>query len=215
MASCCIDHLVVTAPTLALGAEYIKNKLGVEMEPGGQHPYMGTCNLLLSLGDATYLEVISIDPSLPKPRRPRWFGLDNRHDNHVPTLATWVARSTAIDVTVGGCTELMGDIVPMVRGDLNWHITIPADGEPPLGGAAPALIEWPTGVHPTDRLEDRGLRLQQLEIRHPHPDYVQRLLSSINFIGEVVVTRATGSSCSLLATIHTPQGVRCLATHDR
>lgn len=206
----CIDHLVVTAPTLEIGAEYIKDNLGVEMEPGGKHPYMGTWNLLLSLGGSTYLEVISINPTLPKPDHPRWFGLDNRYDNFLPTLSNWVARTTDIHSTVSGCSETVGDIVPMARGDLNWHITIPSDGISPIEGAAPALIEWPAGIHPTDRLEDKGLRLQKLEIRHPQPERVQRLLSSMNFKGEVVVTPATDMSCSLLATFHTPQGVCCL-----
>ena len=212
MDSCCIDHLVVTAPTLETGAEYIKKNLGVEMEVGGKHPSMGTWNLLLSLGDSTYLEVIAIHPALPKPDRPRWFGLDRRYDHFLPTLSTWVARTTDIHTTVSGCSEAVGDIVPMARGDLNWHITIPADGIPPLDGAAPALIEWPPGVHPTDRLEDKGLHLQQLEIRHPQPDRVQRLLSSMNLKGKVVVSPSVDLSCSLLATIHTPQGIRCLTS---
>ena len=212
MVSCCIDHLVVTAPTLEVGAEYIKKNLGVEMEAGGQHPSMGTWNLLLSLGGSTYLEVISIHPDLPKPDRPRWFGLDRRYGNFLPTLSTWVARTNDIHATVSGCTETVGDIVPMARGDLNWHITIPSDGQPLLDGAAPALIEWPPGVHPTDRLEDKGLLLQKLEIHHPQPGRVQRLLSSINFAGEILVSPSVDQSCSLLATIDTPQGVRFLAS---
>ncbi len=212
MVSCCIDHLVVTAPTLEVGAEYIKKNMGVEMEAGGKHPSMGTWNLLLSLGNSTYLEVISIDPSLPTPGRPRWFGLDSRGDSFLPTLSTWVARTNDIHSTVSGCTETVGDIVPMARGDLNWHITIPPDGLPLLDGAAPALIEWPSGVHPTDRLEDKGLCLQKLEIHHPQPGRVQRLLSSMNFTGEILVFPSVDLSCSLRATICTPQGIVCLET---
>ncbi|WP_439000279.1 VOC family protein [Pseudomonas benzopyrenica] len=63
-----LDHLVVVAPTLAAGALYIAQRLGLEMQPGGQHPRMGTHNLLLRLGDA-YLEVIAPDPDAVPPAR--------------------------------------------------------------------------------------------------------------------------------------------------
>ena len=54
---CEIDHLVVTAPTLESGADFVEQALGVAPGPGGQHPRMGTHNLLLRLGESTFLEV--------------------------------------------------------------------------------------------------------------------------------------------------------------
>lgn len=64
-----LDHLVVVAPTLAAGAQYVEERLGVVMQPGGKHPRMGTHNLLLRLGDC-YLEVIAPNPDAPAPTRP-------------------------------------------------------------------------------------------------------------------------------------------------
>ena len=46
------------------------------MQVGGEHPRMGTHNLLLRLGDSVFLEVLSPNPDAPPPSRPRWFGLD-------------------------------------------------------------------------------------------------------------------------------------------
>jgi hypothetical protein len=40
--ACAIDHLVVAAPTLEVGAQYIEELLAVEFDPGGQHERMGT-----------------------------------------------------------------------------------------------------------------------------------------------------------------------------
>ena len=50
MFKCSIDHIVITAPSLADGMEYVHRALGVVPEPGGGHPRMGTHNALLKLG---------------------------------------------------------------------------------------------------------------------------------------------------------------------
>ncbi|MCJ8499850.1 VOC family protein [Desulfatitalea alkaliphila] len=212
MAGCRIDHLVITAPSLGIGAAFIKEALGVDPQAGGSHPSMGTHNLLLSLGDALYLEVISIDPSLPAPDRPRWFGMDNLSDSSLPALSTWVARTADIRSAAGRSSESLGSVTPMQRGDLNWLITIPPDGLVPLDGVAPALIEWPSGVHPAARLADRGLRLVEFEIFHPDPKRVQRLLSSIDAQGIASVAASSDGTSSLSATISTPEGLRYLSS---
>ena len=51
-----IDHLVVTAPSLALGAKMLHEALGIWPQPGGEHARMGTHNLLLQIRKKTYLE---------------------------------------------------------------------------------------------------------------------------------------------------------------
>ncbi len=71
-----LDHIVIAAKTLKQGIDYVADHLGMEPQPGGQHTRIGTHNALLSLGADCYLEVIAIDPELPTPNRPRWFGLD-------------------------------------------------------------------------------------------------------------------------------------------
>jgi hypothetical protein len=76
MSACSIDHVTVTAPTLAGGAEFVRKALGVAPQAGGEHPRMGTHNLLLKLGDSMFLEVIAPNPNAPAPARPRWFALD-------------------------------------------------------------------------------------------------------------------------------------------
>lgn len=206
MAGCRIDHLVITAPTLEAGAAYVKEALGVDPQPGGRHRSMGTHNLLLSLGDSSYLEVIAIDPSLPAPDRPRWFGLDTLSGRSSPALSTWVARTADIRSSVARSSEPLGIITPMQRGDLNWLITIPPDGLVPLDGVAPALIEWPQGMHPAARLDDRGLRLVQFDIFHPDPKRVQRLLSSIDLQDMISVASSSNGASSLLATITNSKG---------
>lgn len=63
MPLCRLDHLTITAPTLESGAEFVRRSLGVDPQPGGEHPRMGTHNLLRRLGDSLFLEVIAPDPA--------------------------------------------------------------------------------------------------------------------------------------------------------
>jgi hypothetical protein len=208
---CFIDHIVVTAPSLAIGAAFVRDVLGVSPQVGGEHPLMGTHNLLLRLGDALFLEVIAPNPAAPAPVRPRWFALDALHPDSSPALSAWVARTADIRATAAASSEPLGDIEPMTRGALNWLITIPADGSLPMDGIAPAVIEWHTEVHPAAKLQDQGLSLAKLELFHPEPERVSRLLLSLGIESHVSISAApVGGAPSLLAHINTPLGVRLL-----
>lgn len=212
MPLCLIDHITVTAPTLEAGAAFVRQAIGVEPQPGGEHPRMGTHNLLLRLGDDLFLEVIATNPAAPAPSRPRWFGLDTLAPNALPALSTWVARTSGIHTTAAACTEPLGKVEPMTRGPLNWLITIPADGVVPVDGIAPALIEWHTDRHPASTLPDVGLSLIRLELFHPDPARVSRMLSSISLEGPVIVSSvAEGVVPHLVAHIGTPHGPRTLS----
>lgn len=213
MHACFLDHLVLTAPSLASGADFVQRTLGVSPQPGGQHPKMGTHNLVLRLGDSIYLEVIAADPSAPKPGRPRWFELDKLKAHASPRLTTWVARTSDIRATVAACSESLGNIEPMSRGELNWLITISNDGRLVFDGVAPMLIEWHTESHPASQLQDSGCFLIKLEAFHPEAKRISALLDSISFEGPVSVSPlSTGKSPHLIAYIQTPQGIRQLGT---
>lgn len=206
-----LDHITVTAFTLEAGAAFVSEILGVIPRVGGEHPRMATHNLLLRLGDAMFLEVIAPNPAAMAPSRPRWFSLDSLGPQSRPSLSTWVIRTSSIQAASDAATEPLGKIEPMSRGALNWLITIPADGSVPLNGAAPALIEWHTDVHPAVGLRDEGLSLAKLEIFHPAPDRVSRLLSSLVLDAPVAVRPISlGEPTRFVAHINTLHGVRIL-----
>lgn len=208
---CLIDHITVTGPTLEVGAELVRQALGVEPQLGGEHPRMGTHNLLLRLGDTLFLEVIAPNPKAPAPSRPRWFALDTLRPNSMPALSAWVVRTTNIQASASACSEALGNVEPMSRGILTWLITIPGDGALPLNGIAPALIEWQGREHPAAKLQDHGLSLAKLELFHPEPERISRLLHSLGLEGPFSVTAASGGRTPyMVAHISTPQGLRLL-----
>jgi hypothetical protein len=97
MAKLTFDHLVIGAARLAQGVDWVADRLGAALPPGGSHPRMGTHNRLTALGPARFLEVIAVDPAAEPPPRPRWFALDDPAQKarleRRPRLLTWVAAT--------------------------------------------------------------------------------------------------------------------------
>jgi hypothetical protein len=207
-----IDHITVVAPDLASGSALVTRALGVTPRRGGAHPRMGTHNLLLRLSDSMFLEVIAPDPNAVAPSRPRWFELDRLSAQSPPRLATWVARTDDIHAASAPWVDVIGVVEPMTRGSLNWLITVPPDGSLPMGGAAPALIQWNVDRHPASTLEDVGCSLIALDVFHTKPRRVQEVLDGIALSGPVRVhARAAPSEPCLIAHIQTPSGLRALS----
>ncbi len=200
-----IDHLAVSALTLAEGVAAVEEALGVPLATGGQHAHMSTHNRLLSLGDL-YLEVIATDPAAPAPAWPRWFDLD--HFTGAPRLTNWIAACDDLDAELALSPHGTGTSVALSRGDLRWRMAVPADGRLPYDGCFPALISWQGPLHPAALLLDQGVRLTRLEIAHPDAallkDHLKTRFSDPRIVFEI------GPQKSMCATFSTPHGPRVL-----
>jgi len=205
-----IDHLVIAAPSLAAGADYVRDTLGVEMAPGGEHPRLGTHHRLLKLGETTYLEVLAVNPNAPRPNHPHWFGLDSLASDAIPRLVAWVARVDDIRGVVAASSFDFGDVREMSRDDLTWLITVGRGGQLPLDGVAPVLIQWLTGKHPTSRLPDARCTLATL--RGAYPDETAAL-TGLDVDPRWLFSSVRGPG--LEASIQTPAGLRTLRTSLR
>jgi hypothetical protein len=209
-----IDHIAVIAPDLGAGVAWVREALGVTMPAGGKHPEMGTHNCLVGLGSEIYLEVIAADPAAPRPAHRRWFGLDDReaverHWREGRRLRGYVARCTDIAATIGAEGETFGSPMRISRGDRHWLFATRADGELPLGGALPCLIDWGKRGTPAPAMPDLGLQLQRLSVETPGPDAVHAALDAVGMARKPEIRR--GPEVRLTATIATPSGVRVLS----
>jgi hypothetical protein len=202
-----IDHLVVTAPSLESGAAWIQQQLGCALQPGGRHPRMGTHNQLLRIGPDCYLEVLAIDPAATAPTQPRWFGLDHAASRSVPRLAAWVMRTNHIHELAPLAPAELGPVQAMQRGDLEWLITIPADGACPFDGTLPPLIQWQTTSPPAARLPESSLTLQRLQLRHPEADRLREWFDRAGLAGPIELIRsAPGETVGLTASFQRGAG---------
>lgn len=199
------DHLAIAAATLGEGVEMVEDCLGVALDGGGQHVMMGTHNRLLSLGTGEYLEVIAIDPSLAAPERPRWFDLDRF--TGAPKPRAWIARCGDLFETVAQAPAGLGSPMAFERGDLCWQMAVPDTGVLPFDGVYPALIEWNCADHPANRLADKGIKLEGIEISTPDPDSFTSALAAILTDKRVQVSQGEPG---LKFVFQTPHGLRTL-----
>jgi len=197
-----IDHLVYSAADLESGMDAIEAMLGVRPVKGGRHPDYGTHNALLSLGPATYLEIIAPDPGL---RQPKNGTLASLGSNAEPRLVTWAMRVDAIEVAAEANAAVgIGGVQSGSRktpgGDLlRWQLSDPY--AMPLQGAVPFLINWGDTPHPA-AVAPRAGELCELRIEHPDPDRVSQALSQLGM--QLAVTGA--DRYRLIATIMTDNG---------
>lgn len=200
-----LDHLAISAGTLAEGVALVEAVLGAPLSGGGEHLAMGTHNRLISLGDL-YLEVIAVNPAAPPPGRPRWFGLDRF--SGPPRLTNWICRCDDLAAELALSPPGTGAPMALARGDFRWDMAVPGDGELPFGGAFPALIRWHGPLHPAPLLPDHGLRLARLELLHPRAGALRTALAGR--LADPRVSFAEDPAPALRALVETPRGPRLL-----
>lgn len=205
------DHLVIAAATLEEGVVYLEDVLGVTIPKGGHHPRMGTHNHLMKLSDTTFLEIIAINPQGEPPSRPRWFGLDDPYVRaqiaQEPQLLTWVVNTADLAAIHRQSQVPLGEIIPQIRGNLEWLITIPSDGHLPGSGLIPTVIQWQVQGHPARKMTDLGCSLEAIALYHPYPEWLQEALIAIG--AEQLATvhgLAANQPPYMQATLHTPKG---------
>ncbi|MCB6178763.1 VOC family protein [Rhodobacter sp. Har01] len=201
-----LDHLAISATSLAEGVAAVEACLGVAMAGGGEHPLMATHNRLLGLGDL-YLEVIAANPDAPPPGRPRWFDLDRF--SGPPRLTNWICRCDDIAAELALSPPGTGRPIALQRGDFRWQMAVPDDGRLPFDDAFPALIQWHGALHPAPLLPESGIRLARLEIAHPQAEALRAALA--DRLDDPRVHLLPGPEKALRATFDTPRGARTFA----
>ena len=163
-----VDHLVWYAGDLADGERQLA-RLDSAPAYGGVHPGEGTCNSLLSLGPATYLEILARDPAQPASALdPEIAGLQGQGLYHWAAggvdLARLAARARAAGLIASAVVS-----GGRARPDGTWlgwrQLGIRDHG---FGALVPFFIDWGDGTHPASSAP-RGGRLARLELISPRP----------------------------------------------
>ena len=199
-----VDHLVYAAPDLDAAVGAIEAMLGIRAAPGGRHAAEGTRNCLLSLGPASYLEIIGPDSGAPASGRQRWLGIDGLTE---PRLVAWAASGENLDGIVAAAAEAGVTLGPVASGNrqrpdgqlLSWRFTDPRVVVE--GGVVPFLIDWGRTPHPA-LSAPQGAILEGLRAEHPEPERVRRMLDALG----LDVPVSLGPRAGLCATLLSPRG---------
>jgi hypothetical protein len=211
-----LDHLTFVCKSLEQAQAYAAKHFGVELPPGGEHPLMGTHNLLTRISERVFLEFIAINPTMQPIQRARWFALDRLTQSgaldHEPKLLGWVA---SVDGRLSLLRNTHPNLVPQVlqlsRGELKWLMAIRDDGEVEHEGAFPTLIDWGDAGTPVGKMKSVGIELVSLQIRCVDLGIVKNRLRALGWdddLGTNAYVRWTSSADSFLKlTLATPNGL--------
>lgn len=204
------DHFMIGCQDLSRLTRRFSQLSGVDVEPGGRHPALGTHNALSRLdGSGVYLEFIApdsqataVDDSALR---------DELATMALPTLCRLIMACDAADLDVAarfyasiGWGAPVRDLSRQAAdgSELRWRLLIPnCPAEDAL--FAPYLIDWGSTAHPTTRLAGSGLRL--LDVEAGHPD-AERLRSAWGRIG-ILWPVARCARAYLRVRLETPLGV--------
>lgn len=187
-----VDHIIIGAPKLETGIEFVADTFGVKPAVGGVHPGKGTHNALVGLAGARYLEVLAPVPGAE--------GTGPLYEAvcavRKPSLIGWAMQENAdIDglrpMAFGAGLE-PGDIVAGSRMtpdgcELKWETM--GFGKT-YDGTIPFAISWLTPDDHPSRTAPKGLRLVAFWFEHPKSIEVRDALAAINVNARVVQLEA-------------------------
>jgi len=196
------DHLLLGSPDLELGIAWVEDRAGVRATVGGVHPGVGTKNALISLGESTYLEIISPDPDqdtfsfpidLPGLSEPRLVAWAVQVDD-LKKLA-YEAGSEELDFRDGARRTPEGE-------SLSWKtMRIKNRFGSPEVEPFPFFIEWGGDSQYPAVSSPGGCRLLGIEITHEDPVGFENALADFGVGGKV-----REGAGRIVATIETPRG---------
>jgi hypothetical protein len=164
---------------------------------GGVHPGEGTRNSLLSLGDSTYIEILSIDPGHGEELDPELRKMVGSGIYH------WAASGTDLQdlrkrAEVAGLEggEIMNGGRSLPNGNrLNWKVFgVKNHG---FGALIPFFIDWLDSAHPARTAPYCGALLR-LEASSPRAAELQRIYKILGL--DIQVAQATTASLSAIVT---------------
>jgi hypothetical protein len=205
-----VDHLVWYCADLAEGERYFAERMDCGSAYGGIHPGEGTANRLLSLSDATYLEILGRDPAqVAASLAPEVRGLSGSGLYHwaVGGVDLSELRQKAIAAGLAGSDLVTGGRALPNGSWLGWKCFGIHDHG--FGALVPFFIDWMDSEHPA-KTAPRGGSLAGVEVFSPQAEELRDIYGILGL--DIIVTKATAPAFS--ATLESRSGQHVLRMFD-
>ena len=205
-----VDHLVWYCADLAEGERYFAERMDSASAYGGVHPGEGTANRLLSLSDATYLEILGRDPAQAETSlAPEVRGLSGSGLYHWAIggvdLSELRQRASAAGLAGSGLVA-GGRTLPDGRW-LGWRCFGVHNHS--FGALVPFFIDWMDSEHPA-KTAPRGGSLAAVEVFSPQAEILHDLFGILGL--NVTVSKAAAPGVSI--TLESCKGRHVLRMFD-
>jgi hypothetical protein len=206
-----LDHIMLAAPDLEAAVADFEQRTGVRPSEGGRHPGQGSRNVLATLGNGCYLEIIGPDLGqgrtnnfgevLSRLRAPALLKFaTGTHDieavrRRVSKLGLWPLASSgarADGLFAMSRTLPSGEV-------LKWRLLLLGSGD--YEGYVPFFIQWDSEPHPSQTAAT-GCALERFWVEHPDATGLAKLYSEL----DVAVDVRPADRPRLNLTLQTPQG---------
>lgn len=183
-----VDHIILGAPTLETGIEFVADTFGIRPALGGTHPGRGTHNALVGLAGRRYLEVIAPVPGAEGSgplfeavrglRQPSvvWWALEENDSIDDLRPRAFGAGLEPGDIVAGSRTTPEGC-------ELRWETM--GFGKT-YDRMIPFAINWLSRDDHPSLTAPKGLRLTAFWFEHPKSIEVRDSLAAINVVARVV-----------------------------
>ena len=199
-----IDHFLYAGPDLDALSQGFAALTGIEAQPGGQHPQIGTHNRLVGSNGPMYLELIAPDPTSAA-RSDLRAGIA---DLPRPCLHRFIMDATGGDLdrivrayAKVGITAQVQDMhrITPAGATLRWRLLVPDDNR--YGLFAPFFIDWLHTPHPSTRLAP-GFETLDIKAGHPASEELRALWQDL----AVPIELHSADAPYLRLTLQTPRG---------
>jgi Glyoxalase-like domain len=206
-----LDHIMLAAPDLEAAVVDFEQRTGVRPSEGGRHPGQGSRNVLATLGNGCYLEIIG--PDLGQDRSNNFGEVLSRL--RAPALLKFATGTRDIEAVHQRASKLglwplassgarangpfaMSRALP--SGEvLKWRLLLLGSGD--YEGYVPFFIQWDSEPHPS-RTAATGCALERFWVEHPNAAGLAKLYTEL----EVAVDVLPADHPRLNLALQTPKG---------
>jgi hypothetical protein len=206
-----LDHVMLAAPDLEAAVADFELRTGVHPSEGGRHPGQGSRNVLATLGNGCYLEIIG--PDLTQDRSNNFGEVLSRLP--APALLKFATGTRDIEAVHQRASKL--GLWPLAssgaRADgpfamsrtlptgevLKWRLLLLSSAD--YEGYVPFFIQWDSEPHPS-RTAATGCVLERFRIEHPDAAGLAKLYSEL----DVAIDVLPADRPQLNLALQTPKG---------